>query len=110
MFGIAVRNGILLISHYEHLRYQEGMAFGGDLIIRGAAERLSPILMTAFTTGLALLPLVILGDRPGHEIEHPMAIVILGGLISSTFLSLALLPVLYQWIATNGEESRAMTS
>jgi len=96
VFGIAVRNGILLISHYHHLRQVEGMDFGRDLIIRGATERLSPILMTAFTTGLALLPLVILGHRPGHEIEYPMAIVILGGLVSSTFLSLVLLPVLYQ--------------
>ncbi len=96
VFGIAVRNGILLISHYEHLRHEEGVQFGRELIIRGAAERLSPILMTAFTTALALLPLVILGDRPGHEIEHPMAIVIVGGLISSTFLSLVVLPVLYQ--------------
>ena len=97
VFGIAVRNGILLISNFEHLQHEESVDFGRDLIIRGAAERLPPILMTAFTTGLALLPLVILGDRPGHEIEHPMAIVILGGLISSTFLSLVLLPVLYQW-------------
>jgi CzcA family heavy metal efflux pump len=97
VFGIAVRNGILLISHYEHLQHEEGMEFGRDLIIRGATERLAPILMTALTTALALLPLVLLGDQPGHEIEHPMAVVITGGLISSTFLSLVLLPVLHQW-------------
>jgi CzcA family heavy metal efflux pump len=98
VFGIAVRNGILLVSHYTHLREVEGMEFGRALIIRGATERLAPILMTALATGLALLPLALLGNRPGHEIEHPMAVVILGGLISSTFLSLVLLPVLYQWV------------
>jgi CzcA family heavy metal efflux pump len=96
VFGIAVRNGILLVSHYEHLQHAEGVEFGQELIIRGAVERLSPILMTASAAGLALLPLVILGNRPGHEIEYPMAIVILGGLISSTFLSLVLLPIFYQ--------------
>jgi Cu/Ag efflux pump CusA len=96
VFGIAVRNGILLVSHYEHLQREEGVEFGPELIIRGAVERLSPILMTASAAGLALLPLVILGNRPGHEIEYPMAIVILGGLISSTFLSLVLLPIFYQ--------------
>ena len=95
VFGIAVRNGILLISHYEHLQQVEGMEFGPALIIRGATERLSPILMTASAAGLALLPLAVLGNRPGHEIEYPMAIVILGGLISSTFLSLVLLPIFY---------------
>ena len=98
VFGIAIRNGILLVRHYAHLRGVEEVPFGHELILRGAAERLSPILMTAFATGLALVPLVIMGDRPGHEIEHPMAVVILGGLVSSTFLSLVLLPVLYQWV------------
>jgi len=96
VFGIAVRNGILLISHYQHLRAEEGATAGRELIVRGAAERLAPVLMTALTTALALVPLVWLGERPGHEIEHPMAVVILGGLISSTFLSLVLLPILYQ--------------
>ena len=95
VLGIAVRNGILLISHYEHLQRVEGIEFGRKLIFRGARERLAPILMTAMTTGLALLPIVLAGDRPGHEIEHPMAVVIIGGLISSTFLSLVLLPLLY---------------
>ena len=87
-----------LISQYQHLLTVEGVPFGRTLIVRGATERLAPILMTACTTGLALLPLVVMGDRPGHEIERPMAIVILGGLISSTFLSLVLLPALYQWL------------
>jgi Cu/Ag efflux pump CusA len=108
VFGIAVRNGILLIRHYAHLRGVEEMPFGRELILRGAKERLSPILMTAFATGLALVPLVILGNRPGHEIEYPMAVVILGGLVSSTFLSLVLLPVLYQWIGANTKEDASL--
>lgn len=95
VFGIAVRNGILLVSHYEHLQNVEGMRFGPELLLRGAIERLAPILMTACAAGLALLPLALLGNRPGHEIEHPMAIVILGGLATSTFLSLIVLPILY---------------
>jgi Cu/Ag efflux pump CusA len=95
VLGIAARNGIMLINHYQHLQRYEGEAFGVPLIIRGARERLSPILMTALATGLALVPLVIAGDLPGHEIEHPMAVVILGGLITSTLLNLFLLPTLY---------------
>ena len=98
VFGIAIRNGILLISHYELLQREEQMAFGRKLILRGAAERLAPILMTASSTALALLPLVLLGNLPGHEIEHPMAVVIIGGLVSSTLLTLILLPVLYEWL------------
>jgi CzcA family heavy metal efflux pump len=95
VLGIAARNGIMLVSHYRHLEREEGMAFGRDLVLRGAEERLAPIAMTALVTALALLPLVIWGDRPGHEIEHPMAIVILGGLVSSTILNLFLMPSLY---------------
>ncbi|MBY0521294.1 MAG: efflux RND transporter permease subunit, partial [Sphingomonas sp.] len=95
VIGIAARNGIMLLSHYDHLRRFEGEAFGPQLIIRGAAERLVPILMTAMCAGLALLPLVVAGNAPGHEIEHPMAIVILGGLVSSTALNLFLMPALY---------------
>lgn len=96
VFGIAVRNGILLISNYQHL--QAEVPFGRELILRGSVERLSPILMTAATTALAILPLVISGNLPGHEIEHPMAIVIMGGLLSSTFLTLFVLPVVYERI------------
>jgi Cu/Ag efflux pump CusA len=95
VLGIAARNGILLIDHYRHLETVEGEPFGPGLVLRGARERLSPILMTSLCTGLALLPLAITGDIPGHEIEHPMAVVILGGLVSSTLLSLFVVPVLY---------------
>jgi Cu/Ag efflux pump CusA len=95
VFGIAARNQIMLISHYQHLERYEGETFGPVLALRGARERLSPILMTALATGLALVPLVISGDIPGHEIEFPMAIVILGGLMTSTLLNLFVVPSLY---------------
>jgi CzcA family heavy metal efflux pump len=95
VFGIAARNGILLINHYQHLEQVEGMDFGLPLVIRGAKERLAPILMTTLATGLALVPLVVLGSRPGHEIEHPLAVVILGGLVTSTLLSLFVVPSIY---------------
>lgn len=101
VIGIAARNGIMLLSHYQHLHREEGMPFGRDLVLRGAEERLVPILMTAACAGLALVPLIIAGNAPGHEIEHPMAIVILGGLISSTVLNLFLMPSLF---ARFGEE------
>ncbi len=95
VFGIAARNGIMQINHYQHLEWQEGEPFGPGLVLRGAQERLAPILMTALAAGLALVPLVISGDIPGHEIEHPMAIVILGGLVTSTVLNLFIVPSLY---------------
>ena len=95
VFGIAARNGILLINHCQHLERHEGEKFGLELVLRGARERLSPIMMTALATGLALVPLVIAGTIPGHEIEHPMAIVILGGLITSTLVNLFIVPALY---------------
>jgi len=95
VFGIAARNKIMLINHYQHLEQYEGETFGPELALRGARERLSPILMTALATGLALVPLVITGDIPGHEIEYPMAIVILGGLVTSTLLNLFVVPSLY---------------
>src|SRR5512143_1947291 len=95
VFGIAARNKIMLINHYQHLERYEGMEFGPELALRGARERLSPILMTALATGLALVPLIITGDIPGHEIEYPMAIVILGGLTTSTLLNLFVVPSLY---------------
>jgi CzcA family heavy metal efflux pump len=95
VFGIAARNGIMLINHYQHLERDEGEPFGPGLVLRGARERLAPILMTALAAGLALLPLVISGDIPGQEIEYPMAIVILGGLVTSTVLNLFIVPSLY---------------
>jgi len=95
VLGVAARNSIMLISHYKHLQLAEGVPFGVGLIIQGAKERLAPILMTALTTALALLPIVIGGNRPGQEIEHPMALVILGGLSSSVLLNLLVMPVLF---------------
>jgi len=95
ILGIATRNGIMMISHFQHLEEEEGIPFGSDLVVRGARERLSPILMTALTTGLALVPLVIAGNIPGQEIEYPMAVVILGGLVTSTLLNLLVVPSLY---------------
>jgi CzcA family heavy metal efflux pump len=95
VFGIAARNCILLINHYQHLEKFEGERFGPGLVVRGALERLSPILMTAAATALALVPLVAAGAIPGHEIEHPMAIVILCGLVTSTMLNLFVVPVIY---------------
>ena len=107
VMGIAVRNGIMLISHYQHLEREEGEPFGPGLILRGARERLAPILMTALATGLALVPLVILGDIPGHEIEYPMAVVILGGLVTSTLLNLLVVPALYLRFAERGRTATA---
>ena len=95
VIGIAARNGIMLISHYRHMQNEEHVPFGRDLVLRGAEERLAPILMTALATGLALVPIALSGDKAGHEIEHPMAVVILGGLVTSTLLNLFLLPPLY---------------
>ncbi len=94
LFGMAARNTILLISHYEHLITIEGQSWGPLTAARGAEERLTPVLLTALLTALALLPVALQSHEPGHEIEGPMAIVILGGLVSSTFVSLVLVPPL----------------
>ncbi len=95
ILGIATRNGIMMISHFQHLEEEEGETFGPALVTRGARERIAPIMMTALTTGLALVPLAIAGNIPGQEIEFPMAIVILGGLVTSTVLNLLVVPTLY---------------
>lgn len=95
ILGIATRNGIMMISHFQHLEEEEGEPFGPALVLRGARERIAPIMMTALTTGLALVPLVISGNIPGQEIEYPMAVVILGGLVTSTLLNLLVVPTLY---------------
>jgi len=97
LFGIATRNGILLVSRYEDLR-KEGKQ-GLVLIKEGALDRLNPILMTAFTTGLALIPLALKGGEPGSEIQSPMAVVILGGLLSATILNLVVIPCVYQLVS-----------
>jgi Cu(I)/Ag(I) efflux system membrane protein CusA/SilA len=95
LFGIATRNGIMLMTHYNHLMIEENMPFGRELVIRGAMERLAPILMTALTAGLGLLPLALSAGRPGRELEQPMAVVIIGGLLTSTFLNMIVLPTLF---------------
>jgi CzcA family heavy metal efflux pump len=95
VLGIVARNGIMLITHCQHLEREEGETFGPGLVLRAAKERLAPILMTALATGLALVPLVISGEIPGAEIEYPMAIVILGGLVTATLLNLFIIPALY---------------
>jgi Cu/Ag efflux pump CusA len=95
VFGIAARNGILLVNHAQYLVRFEGETFGSALVLQAARERLAPILMTSLATGLGVVPLVVLGDRPGHEIEYPLAVVILGGLATSTLLNLFAVPSLY---------------
>jgi Cu/Ag efflux pump CusA len=107
VFGIAARNSIMLIKHYQHLERHEGEPFGPRLVLRGACERLGPILMTGLAAGLALVPLGIAGDIPGHEIVRPMAIVILGGLVTSTVLNLFIVPILYLRF---GASSQALSS
>lgn len=94
LFGIATRNGMLLISHYNHLQQEEGYGVY-DSVIRGSLDRLNPILMTAISSALALIPLALSGDLPGNEIQSPMAKVILGGLLTSTFLNGFIIPIVY---------------
>jgi CzcA family heavy metal efflux pump len=95
VIGIVARNGIMLISHYQHLEHVEGVPFGPGLVLQGAKERVVPIMMTVLTTGLVLVPLIAAGSIPGQEIEHPMAVVIMGGLLAATFLNLFVVPSLY---------------
>jgi CzcA family heavy metal efflux pump len=95
ILGVAARNSIALISHYRQLERGEGEEFGPALVLRGSRERLAPILMTTLALGLVLLPVLLFGSIAGHEILHPMAIVILGGLVTATVLNLFLIPILY---------------
>ena len=96
LFGITMRNGIMMVSHWQHLHEVEGMPWGPELVFRGARERLAPVLMTALVTGLGLLPIALGSGEAGREIEGPMAWVILGGLVTSTALNLLVLPVVYR--------------
>jgi Cu/Ag efflux pump CusA len=95
LFGIATRNGVMLVAHVRHLRAQEGVTDPREAIVRAAGERLVPILMTALAAGLAMVPLALAGGEPGSEIQAPMAIVILFGLVSSTLLNMIVVPTLY---------------
>ncbi len=95
LFGITVRNGIIMVSHYNHLIGVEGKTIQ-EAVVQGSLERLNPVLMTALTTGLALLPLALAMGEPGSEIQAPMSIVILGGLLTATFLNMIVIPVLYE--------------
>ena len=102
VFGITIRNGIVLVAHFLHLERERGGALDRPALVAGAADRLAPILMTALTTGIALVPLLLLGGRAGGEIEQPMALVIVGGLVSSTWLNLFVVPLWYARRARSG--------
>ena len=103
IFGIMVRNSILLINHLHHLEQQQGHLFGPEIVMRGAGERLKPVLMTALSTAAAFLPILLAGDIAGLEIVRPMAIVVLGGLVTTTLLNLFILPALYLRFGANRE-------
>jgi Cu/Ag efflux pump CusA len=96
LFGITTRNSIMMVSHWQHLHEVERLSWGPELIFRGARQRLAPVIMTALVTALGLLPIAVSWGQPGSEIEGPMALVILGGLVTSTALNLLGLPVLYR--------------
>lgn len=95
LFGIATRNGLMLVTHYQNLYFHENVKDKLELVVRGSMERLSPILMTALASALALVPLALAKGQPGSEIQTPMAYVMLCGLLSSTFLNMIVLPALY---------------
>ena len=106
LFGIATRNGMLLISQYNQLQRDNGLSLR-DSIVRGSLERMNPIVMTALTSALALIPLALRGDLPGNEIQSPMAKVILGGLLSSTLLNAFIIPIVYEWIHSSKNNSKS---
>ena len=105
--GVAARNGIMMISHYLHLMAHEGESFSRKMIIRGTQERLVPVMMTALAAGIGLIPLVLAADQPGKEILHPVAVVIVGGLVSSTFLDMAITPAMF-WLFGRKAARRAL--
>lgn len=102
--GIASRNGIMMISHYIHLMTREGMEFGRDMVVRGSQERVAPVLMTTLTAGLALIPLVLASGQPGKEILYPVALVVLGGLLTSTFLDFCITPTVFLRLGRKSSE------
>jgi CzcA family heavy metal efflux pump len=106
--GIALRNSIMLFNHYQYLEDKSGEAFGPELVIRGSRERLSATLMTCLATGLAFLPFVLLGNIPGHEMVRPIAIVVIGGLITTTWLNLFVMPALYLRFGASREAELAL--
>jgi HME family heavy-metal exporter len=106
--GIASRNGILLLNHYLHLVQYEGESFTKEMIVRAGLERLAPVLMTALTSGIGLVPLVLAAGEPGKEILYPVATVILGGLISSTLLDFFVHPALF-WLFGRKEAQRVVS-
>ncbi|MEZ0300173.1 MAG: efflux RND transporter permease subunit, partial [Candidatus Methylacidiphilales bacterium] len=103
--GVAARNGIMMISHYLHLMQHEGEGFTRKMIIRGTQERLVPVMMTALSAGIGLIPLVLAADQPGKEILHPVAVVIVGGLVSSTFLDMAVTPAMFWLFGRKGAQA-----
>jgi Cu/Ag efflux pump CusA len=102
--GVAARNSIMLISHYLNLMHYEGESFSAAMVIRGTKERLLPVMMTALSAGVGVIPLVLAADQPGKEILHPVAVVIIGGLFTSTLLGLAVTPTVFY---TFGRKSAA---
>jgi Cu/Ag efflux pump CusA len=110
LFGITMRNSIMMVAHWQHLAEAEGMAWGPELVFRGARERLAPVLMTALVTALGLLPLAVGSGEAGREIEGPMAQVILGGLVTSTGLNLVVLPLIYRRYGGGSFHSRTVPS
>lgn len=109
LFGIATRNGMLLITRYNMLRQDEGLSVA-ESIVRGSVDRMNPILMTALTSALALIPLAVRGDLPGNEIQSPMAVVILGGLLSSILLNAFIIPIVYGWLSRKEGSPAGMTT
>lgn len=111
LFGIATRNGILLVAKYQNLgRQHDAQQHLRDIIIQGSVDRFNPIIMTALTTALSLVPMVLAADHPGNEIQAPMAVVVLGGLITSTLLNIFVIPVVYEWYAKRNQKNDLRTS